>query len=382
MKMKRLTIALLFSASVVVASGCKQDDTITSYHVSKEHPTVTAERGTDQPQDRMLAAMIPHGEKTWFFKVTGPADALASQAESFKKLIGSVQFTAAGTSPEWTLPADWQQRPASGMRFATIVIGGEDKPLELSVIPLPSPPQDPAGYALSNINRWRGQLGLPPIAATQLTKETEQLKLDGVTATLVNLKGHMAGQQGMMGQAPFASGQQGLPPRPSSQGPASSGTEPSASAIPQTSATGSQASASPLTFDQPETWQAGKVGGMRKAAFTVADGDKHVEITVIDLAEAAGELLPNINRWRGQLKLPPVEQAELDKQLQPIKAGQVAGHFIELIGAEANQPQQAMLGAVIVDAGKAWFFKLTGDAELVKKEKPRFRAFVESTRFR
>jgi hypothetical protein len=308
---------------------------------------------------------------------------LATQVESFKKLIGSVHFAAAGTSPEWTLPADWQQRPASGMRFATIVIGGGDKPLELSVIPLPSPPQDPADYALSNINRWRRQLGLPPIAATQLSKETEQLKLDGATATLVNLEGHAADQQGMMGQAPFAFGQQqGLPPMRSSQGPASSGTEPSASAIPQTSDPESQASDSPLTFDKPETWQAGKVGGMRKAAFTVADGDKHVEITVIDLAEAAGDLLPNINRWRDQLKLPPVEQAELDKQLQPIKAGQVAGHFIELIGAEANQPQQAMLGAVVVDAGKAWFFKLTGDAELVEKEKPRFRAFVESMRFR
>lgn len=379
--MNRLTRALLFSASVVVASGCKQDDTITSYHVSKEHPAVTSERDTGQSQDRMLAAMIPHGEKTWFFKVTGPADALASQVESFKKLVGSVHFAAAGTPPEWTLPADWQERPASGMRFATIVIGGEDKPLEISVIPLPSPPQDPAGYALSNINRWRGQLGLPPIATTQLSKETEQLKLDGATATLVNLKGHSAGQQGMMGQAPFAFGQQGLPPKPSSEGPASSGAEPSASDSPLTG-TETSTSASPLTFDKPETWQAGKVGGMRKAAFTVADGDKHVEITVIDLAEAAGDLLPNINRWRGQLKLPPVEQAELDKQLQPIKAGQVAGHFIELIGAETNQPQQAMLGAVVVDAGKAWFFKLTGDAELVEKEKPRFRAFIESMRFR
>lgn len=369
--MNRLAIVLLMSTSIA-ASGCKQDDTISSYKVSKQSPAVATAPGdkSAQSQDRMLAAMIPHGTQTWFFKVTGPADALASQAENFKKLIGSVHFPpGADAPPKWELPAGWQQQPASGMRFATIVLDGEGKPLELSVIPLPSPAADPDGYALSNVNRWRAQLGLPPIAPAQLAKKTEQLQLNGVKATLVNLEGHMASQQGMMGQAPFAFGQQGPLAQPSSRGQAS----------PQT---GAEASASPLTFDPPESWQAGKVGGMRKAAFTVDDGDKHVEITAIDLAETAGDLLPNINRWRNQLKLPRIQQTELDKELQTIKAGPVAGHVIEMVGPEADQPRQAIVGAVIVNAGKAWFFKLMGDAELVAKEKPRFRAFVESVRFR
>jgi hypothetical protein len=36
---------------------------------------------------------------------------------------------------------------------------------------------------------------------------------------------------------------------------------------------------------------------------------------------------------------------------------------------------------LVDDAGKTWFFKLTGDAELAKRETVRFKTFVESVRF-
>ena len=54
---------------------------------------------------------------------------------------------------------------------------------------------------------------------------------------------------------------------------------------------------------------------MRKAAFEIEDGEQRVEMTVIDLSVRAGGLLPNVNRWRGQIQLEKVTQEELDAEL-------------------------------------------------------------------
>lgn len=75
------------------------------------------------------------------------------------------------------------------MRFATLEFGPADRPLELSVIPLGVPPGDPSAYILSNVNRWRQQMQLPPIEAGELDKQSEKIELDGTTATAVDLRG-------------------------------------------------------------------------------------------------------------------------------------------------------------------------------------------------
>ncbi len=64
------------------------------------------------------------------------------------------------------------------------------KPLELSVTALPNTGSNDADYLLVNVNRWRNQLRMPPITAAELPAESTEIKLDGATATLVNLAGH------------------------------------------------------------------------------------------------------------------------------------------------------------------------------------------------
>ncbi len=63
----------------------------------------------------------------------------------------------------WTLPEGWVEAPATGLRRATL------KPpfpgtVEASVVTL----QGKAGGELANVNRWRSQLGLSPVAASNL----------------------------------------------------------------------------------------------------------------------------------------------------------------------------------------------------------------------
>ena len=140
------------------------------------------------PVEAMLAALVPHGDRAWFFKLTGSSGAVAAQREAFARFIGSVRF--AGDNPAYDAPGDWQAQGPAGMRFETFRIPTDGSPLELAISSLLKPPGDDAAYVLSNVNRWRGQLGRPAIEADQLADQTQSIKLaDGTTATVVDLAG-------------------------------------------------------------------------------------------------------------------------------------------------------------------------------------------------
>ncbi len=106
-----------------------------------------------------------------------------------------------------------------------------------------------------------------------------------------------------------------------------------------------------------------------------------LEVTAIDLIARGNDLLPNVNRWRGQIQLEEIDQAELDDSRRRIQLGDVEGDYVELVGPEGTEPRQAILAVMALQDGKAWFFKLWGDAELAQREKDRFEQFVQSVRF-
>ena len=89
---------------------------------------------------------------------------MAAKEAEFNEFLKSVHFDEQG-KPAWTLPSGWQQRDGSDIRYATLVLAGDSaagKPLEVSVTVLPKSGDD-EDYALVNINRWRGQIGLEPV---------------------------------------------------------------------------------------------------------------------------------------------------------------------------------------------------------------------------
>jgi hypothetical protein len=72
--------------------------------------------------------------------------------------------SAEGGGLRWTLPAGWKEAPGGGpMRYATLTAPVAGK-VEVTVIRLPGP----AGGELANVNRWRSQLGLPPLGEGDL----------------------------------------------------------------------------------------------------------------------------------------------------------------------------------------------------------------------
>lgn len=209
----RLSVALLTAVvGLLSAAGCEKPERITRYTVDKpppiEAPADAATRADDstpagEPTDRTLAAIVPLPGQGWFFKLSGPKDAVAENTEAFTTFLKSVHFSTEG-KPQWTLPEGWQEQPGSQFRHATLVIPTQGKPLEVSVMALPNPGGDETQYVLVNVNRWRGQLRLPPISAEQLAGETTVVKLEGATATVVNLLGAAAPDN--MRRPPFMSG--------------------------------------------------------------------------------------------------------------------------------------------------------------------------------
>ncbi len=352
---------------ILAAIGCDRSTSITQYEVPKvesiqlpapEQPGETGAPSEGRPE-RMLGAIVLQGEQLWFWKLTGPVEAVAAQDAPFRKFIETIRFTAAG-APEWDLPAGWTQQPASGLRFATLKLGGEP-PLEITVTVLPAGDVTKSEALLSNLNRWRGQLALAPWKPADVEAETQTVELAGGSeATLVALEGKtkpggmmppFAGGAGM--QAPFAN----RPPRTEAP-PAAAAA--SVKAIPA------------------EQWTPGKVGGMRKAAYEYSKDGQRVEITVIDLAREAGDRLANVNRWRGQIGMETVDAAGLKATMRKIEVGGHTGDLVELIGTTGEKGPQAILG-VIVDVGeKTWFIKLQGDAPLALAEKAAFEAFTKT----
>ena len=219
--MSRSPGLLLFAllAPTLLAS-CSDRPPITSYTVNKPAPlkplanphdaglpmTLPSQAAaeappTGEPTDRTLAAILPITPQGWFFKLTGPIAAVAAQEAAFTDFLKTVKFV--GDKPEWTLPAGWQAQPGNQFRFATLVIPSEGKPLELTVSALPNSGDNNQEYLLVNINRWRGQLKLPPITAEQLPAESTTVDIGGTPASVVNLAGHAA--PGGMGRPPFSS---------------------------------------------------------------------------------------------------------------------------------------------------------------------------------
>jgi hypothetical protein len=136
-----------------------------------------------------------------------------------------------------------------------------------------------------------------------------------------------------------------------------------------------------LTYDTPAGWQAGVADGMRRAVFSVSDGNRKVEITAISLPVSGGERLANINRWRDQVKLPAITAAQLDGEIQKLALTETTADYVELTGPADAEPRESIL-AVLADIGPAtWFFKLKGEASLAAEQRENFQAFVRSVRF-
>ncbi|NQU11563.1 hypothetical protein HQ590_12280 [bacterium] len=137
-----------------------------------------------------------------------------------------------------------------------------------------------------------------------------------------------------------------------------------------------------MEWETPAGWQAIPPGQFRLASFRVTDGDaRPADVSIVPLEGQAGGDLGNVNRWRAQVGQPPVSAAELSGLAHVLAvAGQPAALY-EQEGNNAAGERIRILAAIQHREGTAWFYKMTGDSELVARQKPVFIAFLKSVRF-
>lgn len=137
------------------------------------------------------------------------------------------------------------------------------------------------------------------------------------------------------------------------------------------------ASGAGLSWSAPAEWKSKPASAMRKGSYTVpgnggADGD--LSITAFP-GDVGGELA-NVNRWRGQIQLPPITEGELATQVQRLEANGLSIGVVDIVATGANPNR--ILGAYVPYGGATWFIKLSGPDPVVSGAKPAFLAFLQT----
>ncbi|WP_437186376.1 hypothetical protein SH668x_003526 [Planctomicrobium sp. SH668] len=349
--------ALLLPIVMVSLTGCTPEDGIRQYTVDKIENTP---KTTSAPSPMTLAA------DAWFFKMTGDPDTVLKQTVAFSNLMNGLRFSMDGR-PQYSLPEGWTVTNGPAPRYQTIHIPGTEPALELTVSSLPLQSGRPDAYLLANIDRWRGQIGLAPYNAESWLDdafdagELQVNPTDAGVVSIVNLLGEMEGKgpTRILGSIVLR--------RP--QEPAQPMTESENTPEPEI------ATKQPFTFDVPEGWEKSPGSSLRAASFNAGAGEKKADVSVMRLG-GGGDVDSNVNRWRDQVKLGPLESEELKAGLKEIEISGKPATYAEAIGET-----ESILAAIIDEGDAKWFFKMQGPKDIVAAESERFQAFMKSWKF-
>jgi hypothetical protein len=129
-----------------------------------------------------------------------------------------------------------------------------------------------------------------------------------------------------------------------------------------------------LTWTAPAAWQTKAASAMRKATYTVPLEGGAGELAITAFPGDVGGETANLNRWRGQIQLPPATAADL------AAVTRFAANGLNFAVVDYDNGQQRLLGAIVPVKGSTWFFKLTGPAAPLAKEKDAFLAFLKTVK--
>ncbi|MBI4626623.1 MAG: hypothetical protein HY736_25815 [Verrucomicrobia bacterium] len=133
-----------------------------------------------------------------------------------------------------------------------------------------------------------------------------------------------------------------------------------------------------LTWVAPAHWQAKPGSAMRKGTYAVTgDGGAAAELAITAFPGDVGGDVANVNRWRGQIQLPPLPDAEATRSITRFDYNSLKIGFVEMAGTSGGQPTR-ITGAIVPYQGATWFFKFLGPDALVAKEKAAFLEFLKT----
>jgi len=291
-----------------------------------------------------------------------------------------------------TTPPNWEPQPLSQMRLASFLVKGDKGAVaDISFVSLGTA----AGNALDNVNRWLDQLGQPPITEQKLSEIVQRLHTslgdvivvdlpglpqnadpakDGRIIAAMTTTGNSTLFFKMRGNADLTEVQKGdfIKWVAAVCNAQSETRSPQVAAVPTTDAGEPR-----IKWKTPEGWAEVPPSSMRYASFSAsADNGDKIDISVVTFPGEGGGDPDNVNRWRGQIGLPPLDENAVTSQIAPLATADATFSTTDIIGAKARTS-----AAWTHHDGRVWFFKATGPSAAVEKEKPIFVKFIESVRF-
>ena len=400
-KVAKVAFPLLFLIALLLTAGCHKEQA--QVYVVPVDPNQLQPAAPATPTNPTDMALPP-----------GHPDMASAQMPP----LPSSASVSTSSPLTWTLPAAWTEIPPSTMRVASFTVTNADgKQADVSIVPL----SGMGGGDFANVNRWRGQVGLPAASDDELQSAAEDVTASGQPAKLYDLAGKnpdnskpsriLAAIQHrgdtswffkMMGdgdlveqQKPafitflkslsFATAQdQSTPVQPATGGmDAQSSAQlppghPDISGM-TTAAPSPAAITGQPVWQVPADWQAVDAGAFLVAKFALTNADGAVaDVNVSSAGGNGGGLEANVNRWRGQLGLPPI--SEILTTTFAINGGEA--QIVDLSGTNAENGQPAeIVGVMVAQPGTTWFYKLMGDPQLVASQRDAFKQFVEGVKY-
>jgi len=353
--MQRKYFTLPFALLPFVFASCG-DEEIRTYKVATDIPTESAPVGT-KVESKVESEKAPHdhaahsGSATW-------------QAPEGWEKEGAGQFLTAG----YKLPG--------GGRVTVSKLGGD------------------GGGLAANVNRWRGQVGMKPAPENELggqavavpgstrdmllynlSPESLAADADGILAAVLPLDSEtwyfkftappavLKEKGGVFMdflRTIRVAGENDQPAPPEAPGKPK------------------------ITVTAPEGWEKSEGSAMRVASFAITgEGGATADVSVIPLPGDSGTVQENVNRWRNQLQIPPLDAAD-DPALGKKVDGPSGEYFLShMVSTDPIMDgKMAAIGtAILAKPGITWFFKITGEAALVEANRGKFEEFVRSTTF-
>jgi hypothetical protein len=136
-------------------------------------------------------------------------------------------------------------------------------------------------------------------------------------------------------------------------------------------------------WSTPPGWQSMPPAQFLLAEYSIAGAnDAKAEVNVAEMSGDGGGLLANVNRWRGQLGLGLVGENDLPQLAQALDVPGGTATTVDFAGTDAKTGSPTRLvGAMVSQDGRTWFYKLMGDAPIVAQQKDTFTKFIQSANY-
>ncbi|MFT7668498.1 MAG: hypothetical protein ACI8X5_001191 [Planctomycetota bacterium] len=314
----------------------------------------------------------------------------------------------------WEVPEGWVELPETDVRRINMQPAGDPQAeFSLSIL------GGDGGGLTSNINRWRGQIGLDSITEAEVAS-LPKASLLGQSSTIVDLRGSYSGMGseaqedwGMLGliltheqfsifvkmtgpadlideERPnfemVCATLRAVYDDPQEEHSADDGHDHSADdghdhSTHADESTSQEPALTAYAYTLPDRWRTAPPKAMKIRQIDLLVGEDS-ECYLIELPGVAGGLEGNINRWRGEVSMDSIGLAEIEELEKVELLGQmvplleVHGDYQGMGGPQGGE--MTLLGVPLIRDGMSVFIKMVGPNQEVAAERAHFIQFVQS----